>query len=90
MADLHWSRRALASLVAQDDYLRPLNPAAADAVLTEIESLATLIAEFPEMGRKIEGTTLRYHVTRRYHYRVVYRVTGDRLEVVEVLHPRRR
>lgn len=68
MADAHWSARALASLTAQDDYLRALNPAAADSVLSEIERLAALIAEFPQMGRRIDGTSLRYHVTARYRY----------------------
>ena len=89
MADPLWSARALASLTAQDDYLRPLNPAAADAVLTEIERLAELIAQFPQMGRRIDGTSLRYHITGRYRYRLIYRVRGARVEIVEVLHPRR-
>jgi plasmid stabilization system protein ParE len=89
VADPLWSARALASLTAQDDYLRPLNPAAANAVLSEIERLAALIAAFPGIGRRIEGTALRYLVTRRYRYRVIYRARGERVEIVEVLHPRR-
>lgn len=89
MADPLWSARALASLTAQDDYLRPLNPAGADAVLFEIEQVTLLIAEFPQMGRRIDGTSLRYHITGRYRYRVIYRVRGKRIEIVEVLHPRR-
>ena len=40
MADPLWSARALASLTAQDDYLRPLNPTAAKAVLSEVEQQA--------------------------------------------------
>lgn len=89
MADPLWSARALTSLTAHDDYLRPLNPAAADAVLSEVERLAALIAEFPQMGRRIDGTGLRYHVTARYRYRLIYRGRGKRVEIVEVLHPRR-
>ena len=88
MAEPRLSARALASLTAQDDYLRALNPAAADAVLSEIERLVVLIGDFPMMGRRIEGTGLRYHVTRRYRYRVVYRVAGEAVEIVEILHPR--
>lgn len=64
MADPLWSARALASLTAQDDYLRPLNPAAADAVLLEVERLAALIVELPHMGRRINGTNRRYHIFR--------------------------
>jgi len=89
VADPIWSARALASLTEQDDYLRPLNPAAADSVLSEIERLATLIAEFPQMGRRIDGTGLRYHVTTRYRYRVIYRVRDAQVEIVEILHQRR-
>jgi plasmid stabilization system protein ParE len=58
-------------------------------VLSEVKRLAALIAEFPEMGRSINGTNLRYHVTARYRYRLIYRVRGERVEIVEVLHPRR-
>ena len=90
MADPRWSRRALASLRDQDDYLRPRNPRAADRVLAEVQSLVALIATFPEMGRRIEDMDLRYHVTRRYRYRVIYGVVGDAVQVVDVLHPRRR
>jgi len=82
VAEPTWSARALASLTAQDDYLRALNPVAANAVLSEIEHLASLIADFPHMGRRIDGTNLRYHVTARYRYRVIYRVRGDRAEIV--------
>ena len=89
MADLLWSRRAIASLAAQDDWLRPLNPDAADSVLSEIERSAGLLAEFPDIGRRIEGTSLRCHVTRRYRFRIVYRIVGVAVQVVDVMHPRR-
>jgi len=89
VAEPLWSARALASLTSQDDYLRPLNPVAANAVLSEIEHLAALIADFPQMGRRIYGTSLRYHITARYRYRVIYKGRRDTVEIVEVLHPRR-
>jgi hypothetical protein len=41
------------------------------------------------MGRRVDRTGLRYHVTALYRYRVIYRVRGVRVEIVEVLHPRR-
>lgn len=88
VADFLWSRRALRSLRAQDVRLRDRNPAAAKAVRAEIETLAALIADFPEMGRRIDGTGLRYHVTRRYRYRVIYRIVGDSVQMMDVLHPR--
>lgn len=87
MARLRWSARALASLTAQDDFLRARNPQAANAVLAEIEALAELLAEFPEMGRRIEGTGLRFPVCRRYRYRLIYRIAGNDLHLLDVLNP---
>ena len=58
-------------------------------MLAEIAHLCTLIADFPEMGRAIPDTGLRYHISRKYRYRVVYRIEGDIVEIRDVLHPRR-
>ncbi|MBK45605.1 MAG: hypothetical protein CMN20_09890 [Roseovarius sp.] len=89
VADPLWSTRALASLTAQDHYLRPLNSTAADAVLTEIERLAALIAELPHMGRRIDATGPSYHVTASDKYRMNFRVREERVKIDEVLHLRR-
>ena len=78
----------MASLRRHDDWLRQRNPRAADALLTEIERLCGLIAEFPELGRRIDGTSLRYHVSRSYRYRVIYRISGEGVEILDILHPR--
>jgi plasmid stabilization system protein ParE len=88
VADLLWSRRALGSLSAQEEWLRPKNPTAADSILSEVARSAELIAEFPEMGRRIDGTGLRYHVTRRYRFRIVYRIAPEGVQVVDVMHPK--
>ena len=40
------------------------------------------------MGRRIESTSLRYHVTRRYRYRVIYRIVSDTVQVMDILHPK--
>jgi len=64
VADPLWSARALASLIVQDDYLRPLNPASAHAALLEVEHLVALIADFHGMGCRIDGTGLWHHIIR--------------------------
>jgi plasmid stabilization system protein ParE len=74
--DVTFSRRALASLRSTDDFLRPRSPGAADALIAEINSLCDLIAAFPEMGRVEPRSGLRFHITRKYRNRVVYRVIG--------------
>lgn len=74
-------------MASYDDFLRARNSKAADAAPADIERLCVLIAEFPGMGRKMPGTKLRYHVTRKYLYRVVYRAEEGEVRVAEVLHP---
>jgi plasmid stabilization system protein ParE len=86
--EVRYTDRALASITAQDDWLRPRNAVAADRVLAEIERACRLIGDFPGMGRHVEGTSLRVHFTRRFAYRVIYRHVGDIVEIRDVLHPR--
>ena len=88
MPEVRYTLRALDRITAQDDWRRPLNPAAADRVLAEIEQTCRRIGAFPGIGRRIDGTALRVNVTRRFGYRVIYRHVGDIVEIREVLHPR--
>lgn len=89
MADLAFTPRALASLRGVDRYLRERSPMEADRVLAEIERSCDLLREQPWIGPPIPGTGLRRHITRRYRYRVIYRVAGNLVEVRDVMHPRR-
>ena len=89
MADLAFSPRALASLRGIERYLQERNPGAAARVVEEIGHACDLLREHPWMGPRIPGTGLRRHITRRYRYRVIYRVVGGRVEVRDVMHPSR-
>jgi plasmid stabilization system protein ParE len=89
VADLVFSTRALGTLRSIRSWLGRRNPDAADRVIEEIERACALLREQPMMGRAIPDTTLRQHVTRRYRYRVIYRVSEDVVEVRAVLHPSR-
>jgi plasmid stabilization system protein ParE len=89
VAEVVFSPRALASLREVRQYLQERNPEAAARVIGEIEGACALIGEYPWMGPAIPGTGLRRHMTRRYRYRVIYRVAGDVVEVRDVMHPRR-
>lgn len=90
MAELIYSRRALASILNQIDYLGERNTDAANSVLADISRTCDLISEFPLLGRAITGIGLRYHLTRKFRYRVVFRIYGDVLEIRDVLHPRQK
>ena len=86
--DVRFSIRALASLDRFDKYLRARNPRTADALLAEVEALSAFISDFPDLGKNIAKTNLRYVVTRKYRYRIVYGLRGQTLIVMDVLHPK--
>ena len=89
VAELYWSTKATTALRSYDDYLRPRSAKVADALLTEVDGLCHLIADFPKMGTRIQGTKLRYHITRKYRYRVIYRIVRQGIVIRDVLHPSR-
>ena len=90
MGNFTLSRLAFASIQEQCVYIGARNPSAATAVRAELHRACDLISDYPEMGRKIEGTGLRYHITRKYRYRVAYRITSEGIEIANILHPKQR
>ena len=90
MGDFTLSRLAFASIQEQCAYIGARNPGAANAVKSELHRACDLISDFPEMGRKIESTGLRYHITRKYRYRVACRITAEGVEIADILHPKQR
>lgn len=88
MAEVRFSQRALIRLREIESWLSERNPAASDRVLHEIRDLCGLIGAYPEMGRAIVSTGLRFHVSRRYQYRIIYRISDEFVEIRDILHPR--
>ncbi|MCX7300392.1 MAG: type II toxin-antitoxin system RelE/ParE family toxin [Rhodobacterales bacterium] len=84
MADILFSVRELTSLDQQHAHISQQNPRTATAVLGDIRRTCDLLAEFPKMGRAIEGTRLRYVLSRKYRYRI----EGEAVEIHDILHPR--
>jgi toxin ParE1/3/4 len=87
---LEWSAFALADRTAIFDYIEPDNPRAAVAVDARIREQVETLAPFPHSGRpgRIEGT--RELVISRTPYIVAYRITGDTVRILRVLHGARR
>jgi addiction module RelE/StbE family toxin len=83
---LQWSAFAIADREAVFDYIETDNPQAAIAVDDRIRLSVEGLAQFPEMGRegRIEGT--RELVVQRTPYVAAYRIAGDRVQVLRVLH----
>jgi toxin ParE1/3/4 len=82
-----WALRDLASLRA---YIWQNNPAVAERQVERILAAAARLAEFPETGRPGRRAGTRELVVTRTPYLVAYRVRGELVEVLRVLHGRQR
>jgi addiction module RelE/StbE family toxin len=83
---LEWSVFARADRKAIFDYIEEDNPRAAITVDERIRIRVVGLAQFPEMGRagRIEGT--RELVISGTPYIAAYRIVGDTVRVLRVLH----
>ncbi len=85
-----WSRRALLNLDAIAEYLREDNPSAAVRTLDAIAEGVSRLAVHPFRGRIGRAARTRELVILRTPYIVAYRVRGDSLEILAVIHGARR
>jgi len=83
---LEWSVLAIADREAIFVYIEADSPQAAIAVDDRISLSIEGLAQFPEMGRpgRIEGT--RELVIQRTPYIAAYRITGESVRILRVLH----
>jgi len=85
-----WTARALRDLASLRAYIWHDNPAAAERQVERILAAAARLAEFPETGRPGRRAGTRELVVSRTPYLVPYRVRGELVEVLRVLHGRQR
>jgi addiction module RelE/StbE family toxin len=83
---LEWSRFARADRDAIFDYLEADSPQAAITVDERIREQVEGLVQFPESGRpgRVDGT--RELVIQRTPYIAAYRVTGNTVCILRVLH----
>lgn len=83
---LEWSVFAIHDRNAIFDYIEADSPQAAITVDERIEQQVHELGQFPEMGRpgRVEGT--RELVIQQTPYVAAYRVTGDTVRILRVLH----
>jgi len=81
-----WTPRARAEREAAIDYIAQDNPIAALDQLDEIERQTNLLTTQPKMGRigRVKGT--RELVINRTPFIAVYRIEGNRIEILRFLH----
>jgi addiction module RelE/StbE family toxin len=84
---LIWSEKALEELDNLADYIGQRNESAGDKLVERIEFCAERLTEFPYMHRvgRVPGTR---EAVINPNYLLVYRVTGETVEVLNVLHTR--
>lgn len=85
-----WSRRAIDNLVALRDYIEEDSPDSARSIARQILDAAELLTTQPHIGRPGRITGTRELVVAGTPYIIPYRVRGDRLELLAVLHGRQR
>ncbi|MFI4934202.1 MAG: type II toxin-antitoxin system RelE/ParE family toxin [Caulobacterales bacterium] len=86
---LTWSRPALADLVRLHDFLEPVAPRAADAVVKDLNRAALRLRDFPRVGMRVEHYSpreVRRIIVGAYELR--YEVIGEEVFVVRVWHGR--
>lgn len=80
-----WSRPALADVARLTDYIAAENPIAAARVARELLIAGDSLAVFPRRGRPASLPGCRELVAIR-PYIIVYRVTGDDVDILRVWH----
>jgi addiction module RelE/StbE family toxin len=83
---LEWSAFAIEDRDGIFDYIEEDSPRAAVVVDDRISTQVSQLLQFPETGRpgRIEGT--RELVISRTPYVAAYRITGDTVRILRVLH----
>ncbi len=83
---IEWTLFAMNDREAIFDYIEADSPHAAVTVDDRIESQVELLTDTPEIGRpgRIEGT--RELVIRKTPYIAAYRIEGDTIRILRVLH----
>jgi addiction module RelE/StbE family toxin len=82
--EVRWTRRARRRLDDYTDYIALRNPKAADEVLQRVRHDVDGLADNPLMGREGRFLGTRELVIAGLPYVVIYRVRGQRVEVITV------
>jgi toxin ParE1/3/4 len=87
---IRWLHKALRSLEQAHDFLAQESPEAAIQLVFKIRAATNKLASYPAMGRpgRVDGT--KELVILGSPYLVIYRVKGQRVEILRVLHGSRK
>ena len=85
-----WTEPAVYDLAAARDYIARENPRAADRQVERVLAAVAGLLQFPEIGRPGRRTGTRELVINRTPYIAAYRLHGDTIEILRVMHSRQR
>jgi addiction module RelE/StbE family toxin len=84
--EIIWTRRALRRLDEIGAYIAHENPVAAAKVVGRITAATERLADYPQSGRPGRLNNTREIVLADFPDIVPYRVIGDRVHIITVLH----
>jgi toxin ParE1/3/4 len=82
---IHWTEKAAQTLLKTGDYIALDNAKAATKLLKQIRQSVKLLQRNPFLGRRTEIEAVRELVVHA-NYLVSYRVSNDRIEILQVWH----
>ena len=85
-----WTELAVHDLASARAFIAQDNPSAATRQVERVISAVTGLLRFPEIGRPGRRSGTRELVVSRTPYIVAYRLRGDAIEILRVLHGRQR
>jgi toxin ParE1/3/4 len=87
---LVWTRQAIEDLAEIRRYIADERPRAAAEIALRISRAATRLTRHPQIGRRSHLAGIRDLIVAGTPYIVPYRLRGDRIELLRVLHGKRR
>jgi plasmid stabilization system protein ParE len=85
---IQYSRRALSQLASVYEYLQGRNRSSAENVTASIRSTIARLREMPLLGKPTDEADVHVIIEPEYLYRVFYRVKGQQVFVIRILHGR--
>ena len=84
MRSVRYLPTALDDLRAIADYYADIDRDVASRVRADIESAIELLRENPYSAQAVGGRGLRRKLTRRYRFKIAYRIRRDTIEVLGI------
>jgi plasmid stabilization system protein ParE len=87
---VRFTPRAFADLEVIRTYIGQFDPAAAGRVVALIEKIVLRLGDFPESGQPSDELDARVVFSRRYPYRLYYRIDAGEVAILHIRHAARR